>query len=76
MKYFLFVFLLTAICIVGIGCEQAKSVQGPQAGDEPVAKKNRRFCSMMNLCCCSMTIHRSKTWNGRKLTTVAASYAM
>jgi hypothetical protein len=38
MKYFLLVFLLTATFIVGTGCEQAKSVQGPQAGDEPVTE--------------------------------------
>ena len=38
MKYYLLVFLLIAICIATIGCEQAKSVQGPQAGDESVAE--------------------------------------
>ena len=38
MKYYLLVFLLIAICIVGISCEQVKSVQKPQAGDEPVAE--------------------------------------
>ena len=38
MKYYLLVFLLIAIFIVGIGCEQAKSVQGPQTSDESAAE--------------------------------------
>ena len=38
MKYFFLVFLLIVTCIVIIGCEQAKSVQGPQAGDESAAE--------------------------------------
>ena len=38
MKYFLLVSLLIAIFIVGIGCEQTKSVQQPQVVDEPVAE--------------------------------------
>ncbi len=38
MKYFLLVSLLIAICIIGIGCEQAKSVQEPQVGNKPVAE--------------------------------------
>jgi len=36
MKYFLLFFLLTAICIVGTGCEQTKIVQEPKVVDEPV----------------------------------------
>ena len=36
MKYFLMVFLLAAIFIVGTGCEQTKSVQKPQDVDKPV----------------------------------------
>ena len=38
MKYYLPVFVLAAICIVGVGCEQAKSVQKAQAGGESVVK--------------------------------------
>jgi len=38
MKYCLLVFLLIAILIAGIGCEQAKCVQRPQAGGESVAE--------------------------------------
>lgn len=38
MKYYLPVFMLAAICIVGVGCEQAKSVQKPQADGEPAVK--------------------------------------
>ncbi len=38
MKKYLLVFLLIAICIATIGCEQAKSVQGPQAGNESAAE--------------------------------------
>jgi len=35
MKYYLWVLVLVAICIVGIGCEQAKCVQKPQANSKP-----------------------------------------
>lgn len=38
MKYYLLAFFLVAICIVGIGCEQAESVQNPQAGGKPAVK--------------------------------------
>ena len=38
MKYYLPVFMLAAICIVGVGCEQAKSVQKLQADGEPAVK--------------------------------------
>ena len=38
MKYYLPVFMFVAICIVGIGCEQAESVQKPQAGGKPAVK--------------------------------------
>ena len=38
MKYYLQVFMLVAICIVGVGCEQAESVQKPQAGGESAVK--------------------------------------
>jgi hypothetical protein len=38
MKYYLLVFLLVAICIATIGCEQMKCVQGTQTGDEPIAE--------------------------------------
>jgi len=38
MKYFLLVSLLTAIFIVGTGCERTKSVQESQVVDEPVAE--------------------------------------
>jgi len=38
MKYYLPVFVLAAICIVGVGCEQSEIVQKPQAGGEIVVK--------------------------------------
>jgi len=38
MKYYLPVFVLAAICIVGVGCEQSEIVQKPQAGGESVVK--------------------------------------
>jgi len=38
MKYYLPLFMLAAICIVGIGCEQTKSVQKPQASGESAVK--------------------------------------
>ena len=38
MKYYLRVFMLAAICIVGIGCEHAESVQKPQAGGKRAVK--------------------------------------
>ena len=38
MKYYIPVFVLAAICIVGAGCEQAESVHKPQAGGEPAVK--------------------------------------
>ena len=38
MKYYLPVFMLSAICIVGIGCEQVEIVQKPQASGETTVK--------------------------------------
>ena len=38
MKYYLLVFLLIAIFVVGIGCDQTKSVQRQQTGDVSVAE--------------------------------------
>ena len=38
MKYYIAVFILAAICIVGAGCEQPESVHKPQAGSEPAVK--------------------------------------
>ncbi|HUT44778.1 MAG TPA: multiheme c-type cytochrome [Sedimentisphaerales bacterium] len=38
MKFYLPVFMLVAICIVGVGCEQVESVQKPQAGGKPAVK--------------------------------------
>jgi len=38
MKYYLPVFILAAICIVGVGCEQSEIVQKPQAGGESAVK--------------------------------------
>lgn len=38
MKYYLPVFMLVAICIVGVGCEQEGCVQKPQTNCKPAVK--------------------------------------
>ena len=38
MKYYLFVFVLAAACVIGIGCEQEEKVEKPKTSDEPVAE--------------------------------------
>ena len=43
MIYYLRVFFLVAICIVGIGCEQAESVQKLQAGGKPAVNTSEEI---------------------------------
>jgi hypothetical protein len=38
MKFYLFVFVLAAACVLEIGCEQGKSVEKPQTSNEPAVE--------------------------------------